>query len=111
MAARAASIPHRDHVPSVGSKRPRSQQGRGTAVVSVLHTNTLSPLLATPIAVPEAFLRAPAKDVAPVLMLRSLHLPSNQDTHAAYTRDSCKCMFCDQCVSDPECVCTNAELR
>jgi hypothetical protein len=43
-----------------------------------------SPLLATPTAVPETFLRAPAVDVAPAQMLRILHLPSDQGARAAY---------------------------
>jgi len=111
MAERAASIPHRDLSASAGSTRPRSQRASGTAAVSVLHTNPLSPLLAAPAGVREAFLRAPARDVAPVLMLRSLHLPSDRAAHAAYTRDSYKCMFCGHCVADPECTCTEAELR
>jgi hypothetical protein len=94
MAACTANVPHCDLPAPARRTRPRSQRNSGTAAVTVWHTNPLSPLLAAPNRVPEPVLRAPARIVAPVLVLRSLHLAFDRRGHAAYTRDSCKCMFC-----------------
>jgi hypothetical protein len=69
------------------------------------------PLLAAQSVVLQPFLRAPAADVGPILMLHSLDLPFDRVAKATYTCNFYKCMFYDHCVSGPECICSDKELR